>query len=121
MLISQFVDFFINFNNLFPLFHQPTFEYLLDKHYSDDPTNDSGWYAAFNMVLAISVRLRISHPVALDSEVAPWIGLEQSTNYFQNAASVMAELLLRNSDLLTIQAILAMVFMICSPLIQLQY
>ncbi|KAI5792464.1 fungal-specific transcription factor domain-containing protein [Peziza echinospora] len=101
-------DFFINFNNLFPLFHKPTFEYLLDKHYSDDPTIDSGWYAAFNMVLAISCRLRISHPVAVDSAMAPWVGIDQSSNYFQNAAGVMPELLLRNSDLLTIQAILAM-------------
>ncbi|KAF8470584.1 fungal-specific transcription factor domain-containing protein [Kalaharituber pfeilii] len=102
------MDFFVNFNNLFPLFHRPTFEYLFERNYSDNPPTDSGWYAAFNMVLAIACRLRISHPGPADNEIAPWVGVERSWLYFQNAAGVLTELLLRNSDLMTIQAILAM-------------
>lgn len=105
----------MNFNNLFPLFHRPTFEYLLEKHYSDNPPQDSGWYAALNMVLAIACRLRISHPGTIDCEIAPWVGIERSRLYFQNAAGVLTELLLGNSDLMTIQAILAMV--IAPPLV----
>jgi len=105
------LDFFVNFNNLFPLFHRPTFEYLLDKHFSDSPLADSGWYAALNMVLAIACRLRISHPLQIDDKVAPWVGVERSWQYFQNAAGVLTELLLKNSDLMTIQAILAMVIL----------
>ncbi|KAF8458322.1 fungal-specific transcription factor domain-containing protein [Terfezia claveryi] len=101
-------DFFVNFNNLFPLFHRPTFEYLLNRHFSDSPLADSGWYAALNMVLAIACRLRISHPLQIDDKVAPWVGVERSWQYFQNAAGLLTELLLKNSDLMTIQAILAM-------------
>lgn len=106
--ITLVTDFFVNFNNLFPLFHRPTFEYLLDKHFSDSPPVDSGWYASLNMVLAIACRLRISHPGQADDKISPWVGVERSWQYFQNAASVLSELLLKNSDLMTIQAILAM-------------
>ena len=95
-----FLDFFVNFNNLFPLFHRPTFEYLLDKQFSDNPPADSGWYAALNMVLAIACRLRISHPGPIDDEVSPWIGVDRSWQYFQNAAGLLTELLLKNSDLI---------------------
>ncbi|KAG0640446.1 fungal-specific transcription factor domain-containing protein [Tuber brumale] len=100
-------DFFQNFNTMFPLFHRPTFEHLFEKQYSDDPPNHSGWYGAFNMLLAISFRLRITHATEPDEEHSV-SHVQKSWLYFQNAATVLTELLLKNTDLLSIQAILGM-------------
>ncbi|RPA99789.1 hypothetical protein L873DRAFT_1806323 [Choiromyces venosus 120613-1] len=100
-------DFFQNFNSMFPLFHRPTFEHLFEKQYSDDPPNHSGWYCAFNMLLAISFRLRITHAAEPDEEHSI-SHVQKSWLYFQNAATVLTELLLKNTDLLSIQAILGM-------------
>jgi hypothetical protein len=95
---------------LFPLFHQPSFEAFFERQYSNDPPVSSGWYAAFNVVLAISYRLRISHSPSHESAAVP-IGshIMEAWKYFQNAATVLMELLLRNTDLMSIQAILGMV------------
>ncbi|KAF8251868.1 hypothetical protein K440DRAFT_647294 [Wilcoxina mikolae CBS 423.85] len=102
-------DFFRGFNMLFPLFHQPTFEAFFERQYSNDPPVNSGWYAAFNVVLAISCRLRVSHPPSHEPAAVP-VGshISEAWKYFQNAATVLTELLLRNSDLMSIQAILGM-------------
>ncbi|KAI5804500.1 fungal-specific transcription factor domain-containing protein [Geopyxis carbonaria] len=102
-------DFFGGFNVLFPLFHQATFEELFEKQYSDNPPPDSGWYAAFNILLAIACRLRISHtPDGAARETTIGSHIQEAWRYFQNAATVLTELLLRNTDLLSIQAILGM-------------
>ncbi|KAL7265824.1 hypothetical protein RUND412_011649, partial [Rhizina undulata] len=101
-------DFFTNFNILFPLFHKHTFDYLFEKQYSDYPPEDSGWYASFNMVLAIGYRLRISHLGVTPDEPDAATHIEKSWRYFQNAATVLTELLLKNTDLMSIQAILGM-------------
>lgn len=94
---------------MFPLFHRPTFDHLVNKQYSSNPPQDSGWYAAFNMVLAISYRLR-SRSAALPDQGDPLPNVHSSWRHFGNAAAVLTELLLKNTDLLSIQAILAMVF-----------
>lgn len=95
---------------LFPLFHQPTFEQLFEKQYSDNPPTESGWYAAFNIVLAIACRLRVGHtPSQEPNDLSPQEYLDRSWDFFQNAASVMLELLIKNSDLLSIQALIGMV------------
>ncbi|KAI5816729.1 fungal-specific transcription factor domain-containing protein [Pyronema omphalodes] len=100
-------DFFQGFNVLFPLFHRPSFEVYFEKQYTSDPPRDSGWYAALNIVLAISCRLRISH--SPDSTMTPVVShIQEAWKYFQNAAAVLTELLLRNTDLMSIQAILGM-------------
>lgn len=103
-------DFFTGFNVLFPLFHKESFMVLFDRHYSNDPPINSGWYAAFNMVLAIGCRLRVSHTAEMPDDVAIARHIQTGWMYFQNAASVLTELLLRNTDLMSIQAILGMVF-----------
>ena len=106
-------DFFQGFNVLFPLFHKPSFDACLEKQYSNDPPTDSGWYAAFNIVLAISCRLRISHTPAATGGPSPDIPvgshIQDAWKYFQNSAVVLTELILRNTDLMSIQAILGMV------------
>jgi hypothetical protein len=103
-------EFFQGFNVLFPLFHQPSFEGFFERQYTNDPPMSSGWYAAFNIVLAISCRLRISHSPSKEAAGVPVSShVLEAWKYFQNTATVLTELLLRNTDLMSIQAILGMV------------
>lgn len=60
------------------------------------------------MVLAIALRIQISHPGLPDEDTAT-SHVQESWQFFQNAASVLTELLLKNTDLVSIQAILGMV------------
>jgi len=94
---------------LFPLFHQASFEELFERQYSDNPPTDSGWYAAFNMVLAIACRLRISRTPTTEPPIPAVRHVQEAWGYFQNAAAVLTVLLIRSTDLISIQAVSAMV------------
>jgi len=95
-------DFFENFNCMFPLFHEPTFMHLVDKHYSLDPYEGSGWWASLNVALAIAHRLRVmSNLVGSEEDDHAW-------GYLKNAMAVFTELTMRNTDLLSVQALLGM-------------
>jgi hypothetical protein len=101
--LSLLKDYFENFNCMFPLFHEPTFYHLVDKHYSRDPYEGSGWWASLNVALAIAHRLRVmSNLVPQDEDQKAW-------GYLKNAMAVMTELTIRNTDLLSVQALLGMV------------
>ncbi|KAI5273901.1 hypothetical protein E4T47_02810 [Aureobasidium subglaciale] len=95
-------DFFENFNCVFPLFHEPTFMHLVDKHYSLDPYEGSGWWASLNVALAISHRLRVMGEADARVEDA------KAWGYLKNALAVFSELTMRNNDLLSVQALLGM-------------
>ncbi|RAO65433.1 uncharacterized protein BHQ10_001445 [Talaromyces amestolkiae] len=100
--MSLFRDFFDNFNALLPLFHEPTFMHLVERQYSRDPYEGSGWWASINIVLAISHRLRVmSHLVPQEEDKKAWL-------YLKNAMGVLTELTMRNTDLLSVQALLGM-------------
>ncbi|KAL1890800.1 hypothetical protein Cpir12675_005255 [Ceratocystis pirilliformis] len=100
--MSLFKDYFENFNCMFPLFHQPTFMHLVERHYSGDPHQGSGWWASINVVLAIANRLRVmSNLVPADNDCIAW-------DYLKNAMAVLSELVMRNADLLSVQALLGM-------------
>lgn len=101
--LSLLKDFFENFNCMFPLFHEPTFMQLVHKHYSNDPHEGSGWWASFNVALAIAHRLRVM------SNLVPQEEDEKAWGYMKNALAVQTELTMRNTDLLSIQALLGMV------------
>jgi len=95
-------DYFENFNCMFPLFHEPTFMHLVDKHYSLEPYDGSGWWASLNVALAIGHRLRVmSNVVGQEEDEVAWA-------YLKNAMAVMSELTMRNTDLLSVQALLGM-------------
>ncbi|KAM3419034.1 hypothetical protein BST61_g4989 [Cercospora zeina] len=95
-------DYFENFNCMFPLFHEPTFMHLVDKHYSLEPYDGSGWWASLNVALAIGHRLRVmSNVVGQEEDDIAWA-------YLKNAMAVMSELTLRNTDLLSVQALIGM-------------
>ena len=100
---SLFKDYFDNFNHLFPLFHAPTFMHLAERQYSNDPYEGSGWWASLNVVLAIAHRLRVmSNLVPQEEDKKAWL-------YLKNAMAVLTELTMRNTDLLSVQALLGMV------------
>ena len=71
--VSLLKDFFENFNCMFPLFHQPTFMHLVDRQYSRDPYEGSGWWASLNVALAIAHRLRVmSNLVPKEEDEKAW-------------------------------------------------
>jgi hypothetical protein len=88
---------------MFPLFHEPTFMLLVDKQYTREPYEGSGWWASINVALAIAHRLRVmSNLVPAEEDERAWL-------YLKNAMGVFTELTLRNTDLLSVQALLGMV------------
>ncbi|KAJ5468204.1 transcriptional regulator family: Fungal Specific TF [Penicillium sp. IBT 31633x] len=100
--LSLFKDFFENFNCVFPLFHEATFMHLVERQYSRDPYEGSGWWASINVALAISHRLRVmSNLVPHEEDKKAWL-------YLKNAMGVLTELTMRNTDLLSVQALLGM-------------
>ncbi|RYP64356.1 hypothetical protein DL771_008801 [Monosporascus sp. 5C6A] len=99
--MSLLKDYFDNFNCMFPLFHQPTFMHLVERQYSADPYQGSGWWASLNCVLAIAYRLRVM------SNLVPQEEDEKAWAHVKNALGVFAELTMRNTDLLSVQALLA--------------
>ncbi|KAI9664103.1 MAG: hypothetical protein M1821_007594 [Bathelium mastoideum] len=100
--LSLLRDYFENFNCMFPLFHEPTFMHLVDKHYSRDPYEGSGWWASLNVALAIAHRLRVM------SNLVPQQEDQKAWGYLKNALAVQTELTIRNTDLLSVQALLGM-------------
>ncbi|KAK4242289.1 hypothetical protein C8A03DRAFT_40410 [Achaetomium macrosporum] len=100
--LSLLKDYFENFNCIFPLFHQPTFMHLVERQYSSDPYTGSGWWASLNVVLAIAHRLRVM------SNLVPQEEDDKAWDYMKNAMAVISELMMRNTDLLSVQALLGM-------------
>ena len=100
--LSLLNDYFENFNCMFPLFHRPTFMHLVERQYSDNPYQGSGWWASLNIALAIAHRLRVmSNLVPQEEDAKSWA-------YLKNAMGVFSELIMRNNDLLSVQALLGM-------------
>ena len=100
--LSLLRDFFENFNCMFPLFHEPTFMHLVNRQYSINPYQGSGWWASLNIALAIAHRLRVmSNLVPKEEDQKAW-------EYLKNALAVITELTMRNTDLLSVQALLGM-------------
>ncbi|CAN8095387.1 unnamed protein product [Discula destructiva] len=100
--VSLLKDYFDNFNCMFPLFHRPTFMHLVERQYSKDPYAGSGWWASLNVALAIAHRLRVmSNLVPHEEDAKAW-------GYMKNAMAVISELAMRNTDLLSVQALLGM-------------
>ncbi|KAL8724191.1 MAG: hypothetical protein Q9166_008088 [cf. Caloplaca sp. 2 TL-2023] len=108
--LSLCKDFFDNFNCMFPLFHEPTFMHLVNRQYSRQPYEGSGWWASFNIALAIAHRIRVmSNLVPQEEDNKAWM-------YLKNAMGVLTELTMRNLDLLSVQALLGMaMFLLGTP------
>ncbi|KAK5663112.1 hypothetical protein OQA88_6529 [Cercophora sp. LCS_1] len=100
--LSLLKDYFENFNCMFPLFHQPTFMHLVERQYSSDPYQGSGWWASLNVAFAIAHRLRVM------SNLVPQEEDDKAWGYMKNAMAVYSELTMRNTDLMSVQALLGM-------------
>ena len=101
--LSLLKDFFENFNCMFPLFHEPTFMHLVNRNYSRNPYEGSGWWASLNVAFAIAHRLRVM------SNIVPQEEDKKAWGFLKNAMGVLTELTMRNTDLLSVQALLGMV------------
>lgn len=100
--LSLLRDYFDNFNCMFPLFHEPTFMHLVRRQYSQQPYEGTGWWACLNVALAIAHRLReMSNVATADEESKAWM-------FMKNALGVWADLTIKNTDLLSVQALLGM-------------
>ncbi|KAL6713418.1 hypothetical protein ACLMJK_008883 [Lecanora helva] len=108
--LSLLKDFFENFNCMFPLFHEPTFMHLVNRNYSRNPYEGSGWWASLNVSLAIAHRLRVmSNLVPQEEDAKAW-------GFLKNAMGVLTELTMRNTDLLSVQALIGMaLFLLGTP------
>ncbi|KAK5136365.1 hypothetical protein LTR08_003491 [Meristemomyces frigidus] len=96
-------SYFAHFNQMFPLFHEPTFMHLVALQYTAHPYTGSGWWASLNVALAIAHRLRVTSDFGCEAaeDAKAW-------GFLKNAMAVMTELTMRNTDLLSIQALLGM-------------
>lgn len=97
-------EFFEHFNTMLPIFHEPTFIHLVDLQYSDSPYGGSGWWACLNVALSLACRMRAMNSgsgINKQQDSAAWA-------YFKNALAVVPELVLKNTDLFTVQALVAM-------------
>ncbi|KAJ5590986.1 transcriptional regulator family: Fungal Specific TF [Penicillium hetheringtonii] len=80
----------------------PKEEALSSSRISSKISTGSGWWASINVVLAISHRLRVmSNLVPHEEDKKAWL-------YLKNAMGVLTELTMRNTDLLSVQALLGM-------------
>jgi hypothetical protein len=100
--LSVLKDFFVHYNNYFPLYHEPTFMRLVDRHYSRDSYAGVEWWASLNVALAIGHRLRVV------SGLAPLDEGQKAWDYLMNAMGTFTELAMRKADLLSVQALLGM-------------
>ena len=103
-------EFFAHEHQGFPCFHPPTFMSLLGQQYSGTPSENSAWWASLNAVLAISQRRRAEEAEdhSVDEGLA-WC-------YAANALGATLDILMRNTQLLSVQALLSIAwFFIGTP------
>lgn len=95
------LEYFNGFNQAVPIWHQATFMSLFEAHdHNGYQRQDSGWWASLNIILALGHRIlsmRTSNSIEEDPKA--WM-------YLHNAVAVLPELILRNKDLLSVQALL---------------
>ena len=121
-LIGTASDFFQSVNSIYPLYSRQVFDRYLEQQYSAYPPDDNAWYASLNIVLAIGSvfeQIRLQGSVQLGSIIDHQNpSLVQAWKYFRNASSNFIELFFRNSKLMAVQAVIAMVRSIliyCAP------
>ncbi|KAF7522531.1 hypothetical protein G7054_g12112 [Neopestalotiopsis clavispora] len=93
-------DFFSHEHQTFPCFHPPTFMTLLGQQYSGNPSDSPAWWASINAVLAISQRRRVENGQCdTNGEKLAW-------DYAANALGVTLDIMMRNTQLISVQALL---------------
>ncbi|PYH98204.1 hypothetical protein BO71DRAFT_345499 [Aspergillus ellipticus CBS 707.79] len=95
-------DYFRTVNRLFPLYHEATFMKLVEWQYTQQTCDDAARWASINIILSLAYEYRFSNCQKSEKD------RERAWLYYKNAMSVFAELSLRRTDLLSVQALLGM-------------
>ncbi|KAJ5611403.1 hypothetical protein N7510_008122 [Penicillium lagena] len=105
--ISPVIDhYFLNTNNLIPLFHRQSFMGLLDDWYGSPASRNRIKWAAIQIVMALG--LRTIEPQAGDLFPST---IQRSNAHLNNAQSALSELVICDEDLLGIQILLGIVIL----------
>ncbi|KAI9038551.1 transcription factor domain-containing protein [Aspergillus affinis] len=101
-VFSLLGDYFRTVNRLFPLYHEETFMQLVEWQYTQQTCDDAARWASINIILSLAYEYRFSNSQKSEKD------REKAWLYYKNAMSVFAELTLRRTDLLSVQALLGM-------------
>jgi hypothetical protein len=96
-------DYFSDYNQAMPLFHQPLFMQMLDSWYRFPHERNEASWASINVVLALSLQHTPSAATTSDDQV--------SSECIKNAQSVLNHLVIREEDLQGLQVVLALVIL----------
>jgi hypothetical protein len=113
------IDYFNSFNGTFPLFDRKMFFTYFDRQYSNDPPKSRSWYGALNIVLSIGCVIATDSTcfeTIVGAPVTRASFVEFSWRYFQNASSVLLDLLFLDNDLMAVQTLIGMVLLPCHSL-----
>ncbi|OAP58971.1 hypothetical protein AYL99_06268 [Fonsecaea erecta] len=106
-------NYFRTFNSIFPLFDQTSFWVLFHQQYSADPPTKRSWTGALNVVLSIG---------CITATDSIWNSIRSSDPYyflsvsdvtwklFQNASSVLLDMLFHANDPMAVQTVIGMAF-----------
>jgi hypothetical protein len=96
-------EFFNQEHKAFPCFHPPSFMALLGQQYSESSVpHRPAWWASLNAVLAIAQRRRFERgDFAPSDESKAW-------DWAANALGAVLEIMMRNTQLLSVQALLSL-------------
>ncbi|PWY79896.1 C6 transcription factor [Aspergillus eucalypticola CBS 122712] len=97
-------DYFRTVNRLFPLYDESSFMQLVEWQYTQQTCDDAARWASINIILSLAYEYRFSNCQKSEKD------RERAWLYYKNAMSVFAELSLRRTDLLSVQALLGMAF-----------
>ncbi|RDW69031.1 transcription factor domain-containing protein [Aspergillus mulundensis] len=101
-VFSLLQDYFRTVNLIFPLYHEKTFMQLVEWQYTQQACDDAARWASINIMLALAYEYRFSNSQKSEKD------REKAWLYYKNALSVFPELVLRRTDLLSVQALLGM-------------
>ncbi|KAF4415454.1 transcriptional activator Mut3p [Fusarium acutatum] len=102
-------EFFTHEHQVFPCFDAPAFMCLLGQQYSDACTESPAWWVSLNSVLAIAQRRRAEAAQSPEAEDLAWA-------YASNALAGTWDVLMRSTQLSSVQALLAIAwFFIGTP------
>ncbi|KAL4746612.1 hypothetical protein BDW72DRAFT_30929 [Aspergillus terricola var. indicus] len=101
-VFSLLQEYFRTVNLIFPLYHEETFMELVEWQYTQQTCDDAARWASINIILALACEYRYSNSQKTERD------REKSWLYYKNALSVFPELVLRRTDLLSVQALLGM-------------
>ncbi|KAL6230423.1 hypothetical protein BDW75DRAFT_222787 [Aspergillus navahoensis] len=101
-VFSLLEEYFKSLNLILPLYHEKTFMQLVEWQYTQQTCDDAARWASINIILALAYEYRYSNSQKTEKD------REKAWLYYKNALSVFPELVLRRTDLLSVQALLGM-------------